>query len=201
MPKKFTGENSKAAAARDRKEAQKADAGTTSSWCAPSSPTTMHLAYTAAKSAKAKDDAYWDEAEGKKSKASIKKQEEARKRDEAAARKAENKRLAAEEEASMATPKSAGKLGKVGAPGPKVTHHELRLQADAERRELETQVDKRKAAARREVSEEDYARMVDVENTNRMDDRVDARSMNEALAALTVDDKEVDRHPERYVPV
>lgn len=97
----------------------------------------------------------------------------------------------------MATPKAAGKLGKVAA-GPKVTQHELRLQADAERRELEAQMDKRRAANRREVSEEDYARMVDVENTNRMDDTVDARSMNAALAALTVDDKEVDRHPERY---
>ncbi len=102
--------------------------------------------------------------------------------------------------ANAATSKSAGKLGKVGGGGArKVTHHELRLQADAERREQAAEADKRKAAARREVDEDEYARMVEVENRNRVEGEVEARSMEAALAALAMDDKgEVDRHPERY---
>jgi Coiled-coil domain-containing protein 124 /Oxs1 len=56
-----------------------------------------------------------------------------------------------------------------------------------------------KAAARqRMVTEESYTRMVDVGNTNRADDVVEATSVSAALAALEVADAgEADRHPER----
>lgn len=175
MPKKFSGGNSKAEAAKEKKASAKAEQST--------------------KVAKAEDDAYWDEAgDGKKGKAAAKKAEEAKRKEEAAAKKAEAKRLAEQEEAELAK-QASKKLGKVAAP--KVTQHQLRLQSEAERKAQDAETEKQRAQRRREISEDEYARMVEVENRNKEDaGAVDARSVEAALSMLTTEEKE-EKHPEK----
>lgn len=175
MPKR---ENEKAVAARERKAAAKDS--------------------QKAAEEKAKEDAYWRAAgEGAKSKAQSKRDEEEARKREAAAKKAEAKRLAEEEEAAMSRPKP--KPGKVG--GPKVTHHQLlktREQEDAERQE---EAKARALAARREVDEAAYARVVEAENANRADDAVEASGVDAAIDALaslsTAAEAPADKHPEK----
>ncbi len=49
-----------------------------------------------------------------------------------------------------------------------------------------------------QVTEDDYAQRVEVENPNREEDAVEARSVEAALSALTVGEATPeDRHPER----
>lgn len=56
-------------------------------------------------------------------------------------------------------------------------------------------------AAKREVSSQSYSRMLEVENTNRLEDAVDARSMEQAIDALSslgmVETPPADKHPEK----
>ncbi|KAF8058039.1 coiled-coil domain-containing protein [Scenedesmus sp. PABB004] len=211
--------NEKAEAAKERKAAAKDEAGK--------------------QKAKAEEDAYWRaQGEGAKTKAQSKREEEEAKRAEAAARKAELKRLQEAEEAALSRPaKPAAKANRVS--GPKVTHHQLSQQreADAEAREAEAR--ERQLAARREVrrgaprpprrraggtgvfarararptraasargaqvTAESYSRLVEVENANRVDDAVDARSMEQAIDALgslgvgAAESPAVDKHPEK----
>eukprot|EP00897_Mesotaenium_endlicherianum_P000174 jgi/Mesen1/10157/ME000076S09658 len=177
MPKKM-GLNSKAEEARVRKEAASSD--------------------KKEKESKAKEDAAWND-EGAKSKAAKKKEEDAGRKAEAAAKKLEAKRLAEEEEKELAKilKKPANKA--VGKPAaPKVTAAELAVMKERELKQREAEgaaVEKRKA---RMADPTEYERLVSVENTNRQETLVDARSVGEALSQIQLTDGSTpDKHPER----
>eukprot|EP01024_Parvocaulis_polyphysoides_P015902 TRINITY_DN17033_c0_g2_i1.p2 TRINITY_DN17033_c0_g2~~TRINITY_DN17033_c0_g2_i1.p2 ORF type:complete len:224 (+),score=60.76 TRINITY_DN17033_c0_g2_i1:37-708(+) len=176
MTKKKIGENSKAVEARERKEASKKEA--------------------ASKAAKAAEDEYWQQAgEGSKSKAQQKKDEQERKKQEAAQKKAETKQLAEQEEAEMGAKKSKTKPQKV-------TKYQLDVQKEVDKRESDQKRLQQQREQRREVSEEDYQKMVDVENINRQGDEGDivASGIQSAVDQIAQSSKsggEEDMHPER----
>ncbi|XP_031484387.1 uncharacterized protein LOC116253611 [Nymphaea colorata] len=179
-PKKM-GVNSKAEAARARKSAAEEE--------------------RKFKETREKEDAYWREAgEGQKSRAARKKEEDAEKRAEAAARKAEARRIAEQEEKDLekAGKKPDKKSMRVSIPVPKVTGAELERQREEERRRILLQAEEAKKRQSRMADEEEYERMVLVQNTNREDGLIEAHSVEDALAKMTVDQPlPVDRHPER----
>lgn len=152
---------------------------------------------------RAKDEQYWREAEGPKSRAARRREEEAEKRADAAARKAENRRIAEEEAASASAPSktAARKAARVGAPAPKVTEADLTRRREEERLRLEREAEAAKKRAARTSEEEEYERVVLVANTNRDDSIIEARSVDEAIARMSLVDSEAalptDKHPER----
>lgn len=183
MPKKM-GVNSKAEAARERRSVAEADRRD--------------------RVERAKEEEYWREAEGPKSRAARRREEDAEKRAEAAARKAENRRLAEAEAASASSSApsktAARKASRVGAPAPKVTEAELARRREDERLRLEREAEAAKKRAAR-TAEEEYERVVLVANTNRDDSIIEARSVDEAIARMSLVDSEgalpADKHPER----
>jgi len=183
MPKKM-GVNSKAEAARERRSAEESD--------------------RRQKSERAKEEEYWREAEGSKSRAARRREEDAEKKAEAAARKAENRRLAEAEAAAVAKAVSktdARKANRVAAPAPKVTEAELLRRREEERFRLERDAEAAKKRAARVNEEEEYERVVVVPNTNRDDSIVEASSVGEAIVRMSLVNSEAplpaDRHPER----
>lgn len=82
-----------------------------------------------------------------------------------------------------------------------VTHHELDRAREAEAAEREAEQRERAMAARREVSADSYSRMIEVQNTNRQEDSVEARSMEQAIDALSslgvAESPAADKHPEK----
>ncbi|KAJ7978667.1 coiled-coil domain-containing protein [Quillaja saponaria] len=179
MPKKM-GINSKAEEARARKSAAEDE--------------------RKQREAREKEDHYWREAEGSKSRAAKKREEEAEKRAEAAARKAEARRLAEleEKEIEKSIKKPDKKADRVAIPVPKVTEAELRKRREEEQAELERKAGEAKKRQSRTAAEEEYERMVLVMNKNRDDSIIEARSVEDAIAQMTVaDNLPVDRHPER----
>lgn len=171
------GENSKAVEARDRKASSKKD--------------------KTEKESKAKEDAYWVEAgEGSKSKAAAKKAEQDKARIEAAAKKAEAKRLAEEEEAALSKAKPKEKV----TPAAKVTAYQLQRQRELDAKKAEEAAREKALQTKREVTEEGYSALVEVENVNKLQGDVEARNVDQAIAGLSVVDggsPEVDKHPER----
>lgn len=179
MPKKM-GVNSKAEAARARKNATEAEKKD--------------------REMREKEDQYWREAEGAKSRAAKKREDEAEKRAEAAAKKAEARRLAEQEERELekSMKKPDKKANRVAIPVPKVTEAELRQRKEQEQLELAKKAEEAKKRHARTAAEEEYERMVLVSNTNRDDSVIEARSVEEALEKMAVSDAlPVDRHPER----
>ncbi|CAL1372901.1 unnamed protein product [Linum trigynum] len=179
MPKKM-GVNSKAEEARARKNATESE--------------------KKQREAREKEEKYWKEAEGPKSRAAKKREEEEEKRAEAAARKAEAKRLAEleEKELEKSLKKVDKKATRVSIPVPKVTEAELRRRREQEQAALEKKSEEAKKKQTRTAEEEEYERLVLVENTNRDDSIIDARTVEDAIAHLTVAESlPVDRHPER----
>ncbi|KAL0365716.1 UNVERIFIED_CONTAM: Coiled-coil domain-containing protein [Sesamum angustifolium] len=179
MPKKM-GVNSKAEAARARKTATEAD--------------------RKEREAREKEEQYWREAEGAKSRAAKKREDEAEKRAEAAAKKAEARRLAEQEakdlEKSMKKPDK--KANRVSVPVPKVTEAELIRRREEEQAALQRRAEEDKKKQNRIADEEEYERMVTVVNTNRDDSVIEARTVEEAIARMTVADAlPVDKHPEK----
>ncbi|KAJ9132676.1 hypothetical protein P3X46_033516 [Hevea brasiliensis] len=179
MPKKM-GVNSKAEAARARKSTAETE--------------------RKERDAREKEDQYWREAEGSKSRAAKKREEESEKRAEAAARRAEARLLAEQEdkEIDKSLRKPDKKANRVAIPVPKVTEAELRRRREEEQAELAKKADEMKRRQSRTAVEEDYERMVLVANTNRDDSIIEARTVEDAIAQMTVaDDLPADRHPER----
>lgn len=179
MPKKM-GVNSKAEEARARKSAAESE--------------------RKEREAREKEEKYWREAEGPKSRATKKREEDAEKRAGALARKAEARRLAELEEKDLE--KSMRKLDKkairVSVPVPKVTEAELRRRREEEQAEMARKAEETKLRQSRTAVEEEYERMVLVSNTNRDDSFIEARTVEDAIAQMTVaDNLPVDRHPER----
>ncbi|KAJ0077426.1 hypothetical protein Patl1_35846 [Pistacia atlantica] len=179
MPKKM-GVNSKAEAARARKSATESE--------------------RKEREAREKEEQYWREAEGGKSRAAKKREEEAEKRAEAAARKAEAKRLAEleEKELEKSMRKPDKKANRVSIPVPKVTEAELQRQREEEQAQMAKKAEEAKKKQARTAAEEEYERMVLVTNTNRDESVIEARTVEEAIEKISVaDNLPVDRHPER----
>lgn len=179
MPKKM-GVNSKAEEARARKSATESE--------------------RKEREARQKEDQYWQEAEGAKSRAAKKREDEAEKRAEAAARKAEARRLAEMEEKNLekAMKKPDKKANRVSIPVPKVTEAELRRRQEEEQAQIHQRSEEAKRRQSRTAAEEEYERMVLVANTNRDDSMIEARTVEDAIAQMSVSDNlPVDKHPER----
>lgn len=179
MPKKM-GVNSKAEAARARKSATEAE--------------------RKERDAREKEEQFWREAEGPKSRAAKKREEESEKRAEAVARRAEARRLAEQEEKDIdkSMKKPDKKANRVSIPVPKVTEAELRRQREEEQAELAKKADEMKRRQSRTAAVEDYEKMVLVTNTNRDDSIIEARTVEDAIAQMAVTDNlPVDKHPER----
>lgn len=180
------GVNSKAEAARERRSAAESERRD--------------------RQGRAKEEQYWAEAEGPKSRAARRREEDAEKRAEAAARKAENRRLAEAEAAAVAASASAPskaaarKASRVAAPPPKVTEADLARLREEERLRLEREAEAAKKRAARIAEEGEYESVVLVPNTNRDDSIIEARSVEEAIARMAVVDPPAlpaDKHPER----
>ncbi|GAB4853109.1 hypothetical protein Ancab_017293 [Ancistrocladus abbreviatus] len=179
MPKKM-GVNSKAEAARERKSATETE--------------------RKEREAREKEDLYWREAEGPKSKAAKKREEEAEKKAEATAKKAEARRLAELEDKDLekSLKKPDKKANRVSVPVPKVTESELRRRKEDEQAGLQRKADESKKKQSRTAEEEEYERMVLVTNTNRDDSIIEAHTVEEAIAQMSVSEGlPVDKHPER----
>ncbi|KAL8556548.1 hypothetical protein ACS0TY_004119 [Phlomoides rotata] len=179
MPKKM-GVNSKAEESRARKNATDAE--------------------RKERESKEKEDQYWREAEGAKSRAAKKREEEAEKRNEANARKAEARRLAEleEKELEKSMKKPDKKANRVSVPVPKVTEAELRRRKEEEQASMQRRAEEEKKKQTRTADEEEYDRMVSVMNTNRVDNVIEARTVEEAIARMTVvENLPVDKHPEK----
>lgn len=148
-----------------------------------------------------REERYWIEAEGPKSRAAKKREEEAEKRAEASARRAENRKLAEREvlELEKANRKPDPKANRVAAPVPKVTEAELSRRREEERHRLEREAEDAKKRRSRTADEEEYERTVLISNTNRDDAVIEAHSVEEAIARMAVADATLlpDRHPER----
>ena len=179
MPKKM-GVNSKAEAARARKTASEME--------------------KKEREAREKEEQYWREAEGQKSKAAKKREEEEQKRAEAAAKKAEARRLAELEEKEMekSLKKPDKKVNRVSVPVPKVTEAELCRRREQEQLELQRRAEEAKKKITRTAEEEEYEKMVLIQNTNRDDSLIEAHSVDEALAHMSIaDNLPLDKHPEK----
>lgn len=86
-----------------------------------------------------------------------------------------------------------------------VTHHELNQMRQEEEAARDAEARERALAAKREVSADSYVRLVDTQNVNRQEDTVEARSMEQAIDALSTlsvaadSGAAADKHPEKYV--
>lgn len=180
MPKKL-GTNTKAEAARERKGAAEAE--------------------KKERDSREREDRYWKEAEGPKSRAAKKREEEAEKRAEANARRADNRKIVEQEilELEKLSRKIDPKANRVSAPVPKVTEAELSRRREEERLRLESEAEAAKKRRSRTADEEEYERMVLISNTNRDDSIIEAHSVTEAIVKMSVADATLppDRHPER----
>ncbi|CAD5175883.1 unnamed protein product [Musa acuminata subsp. malaccensis] len=180
MPKKM-GVNTKAEAARARRSAAEADRKD--------------------RAAKEKDEQYWREAEGSKTRAAKKREDETEKRAEAAARRAENRKLAEQEqrEIDAAGRKPDRKAARVSIPVPKVTEAELQRRREEERQRILQNAEVAKKQKSRSADEEEYDRIVMVENTNRDDSVIEAHSVEDAISRMALSEPALptDRHPER----
>lgn len=142
------------------------------------------------------EDAEWAAHSNPKGKKDVKREEEQRKKEEAAAKKAELRRLQEQEEAEMA---NLGKKKPNPKAGNKVTAHELHLMKETQKKEFEKALLEKSNLDRRQLTEEEYAALVEIENRNKEGDvALDARSVDAALQQLNLsgggDD---DRHPEK----
>ncbi|XP_075511322.1 uncharacterized protein LOC142547111 isoform X2 [Primulina tabacum] len=147
-----------------------------------------------------KEDQYWREAEGAKSRAAKKRDEEAEKKAEAVAKKAEVRRLAEQEEKELdkSLRKPEKKVNRVSVPVPKVTELELKQGREEEQAAIHRRAEEEKKKQSRLADEEEYERMVLVANTNRDDAIIDARTVEDAIAQMTVAESlPVDKHPEK----
>ncbi|XP_006898318.1 PREDICTED: coiled-coil domain-containing protein 124 [Elephantulus edwardii] len=167
MPKKFQGENTKAAAARARKAEAKAAAD--------------------ARKQKELEDAYWKDEDKHVMRKEQRKEEKEKRRLEQLERKKETQRLLEEEDSKL----KGGKTSRVAAPS-KVTRAQIEetLRRDLQHREAPEPAEK--AGSHLEVPLE--------ENVNRRvleEGSVEARTVEDAIAVLSVAEEAADRHPER----
>ena len=93
----------------------------------------------------------------------------------------------------------------MGGPAvPKVTEAELARRREEERLRLQREAEAAKKRQARTADEEEYGRVVLVANTNRDDSVIEARSVEDAIAKMTIAAEPAlppDRHPERRLKV
>ncbi|KAH9623890.1 hypothetical protein KSS87_015665 [Heliosperma pusillum] len=181
MPKKM-GVNSKAEEARLRKAASESDKRD--------------------KQARDKEEQYWQAAEGPKSKSAKKREEDEAKRAETAAKKAEARRLAeieaAEIDKALKSKAADKKAARVAVPVPKVTEAELRRRKEAEAEAMAKVAEDAKKKSSRMADEEEYEKIVLVQNLNRDESVIEAHGLDEAIAKIVVNESlPVDKHPEK----
>ncbi|XP_051232840.1 coiled-coil domain-containing protein 124 [Dicentrarchus labrax] len=170
MPKKFQGENSKAATAKARKAEAKAEAD--------------------ARKKKQEEDALWQETDKHVLKKEQRKDDKEKKRLELLERKKENQRLLDEESA-----RTKGRAQKEAASGGKVTRAQIEdvLQNEKMQQEQQEQLElKPKEKSHLETPlEENVNRIIPEEGT------IEARTIEDAIAVLSTGPEDVDHHPER----
>jgi len=170
MPKKFANENSKAAAARARKE-EKSNA-------------------EKEKKAREIEDAKWKDDDKQLQKKQARKEDAEKKRLEALEKKKEREQLASQEEREI-----QAQAAKKGGQSQKMSRAQIR--EEAERREA---VARGRAAGTKPNNETNtHLSQPLEENINRADiDTVEARTVDEALSVLSVKDTpEIEKHPEK----
>ncbi|XP_022066287.2 coiled-coil domain-containing protein 124 [Acanthochromis polyacanthus] len=167
MPKKFQGENSKAATARARKAEAKAVAD--------------------ARKKQEEEDALWQETDKHVLKKEQRKDDKEKKRMELLERKKENQRLLDEENSKM-----KGKSQKEGSSGGKVTRAQIEetLQNELQQQQQLQLTPKEKSHLETPL-EENVNRVIPEEGT------VEARTIEDAIAVLSTGPEDLDRHPER----
>uniref|UniRef100_A0A3Q1F906 Coiled-coil domain containing 124 n=1 Tax=Acanthochromis polyacanthus TaxID=80966 RepID=A0A3Q1F906_9TELE len=167
MPKKFQGENSKAATARARKAEAKAVAD--------------------ARKKQEEEDALWQETDKHVLKKEQRKDDKEKKRMELLERKKENQRLLDEENSKM-----KGKSQKEGSSGGKVTRAQIEetLQNELQQQQQQQLTPKEKSHLETPL-EENVNRVIPEEGT------VEARTIEDAIAVLSTGPEDLDRHPER----
>lgn len=126
---------------------------------------------------KSKEDQYWQEASGAKSRAAKKREEEAEKRAEAAAKKAEARRLAELEEKELA--RIVKKPDTV-----KVTEAELLRKKEEEKVAIRRKLEEERKRTTRVVDKNEYERMVNVSNLNRGVEKIEASTVEDAIVQL-----------------
>ncbi|XP_035509183.1 coiled-coil domain-containing protein 124 [Morone saxatilis] len=167
MPKKFQGENSKAATAKARKAEAKAEAD--------------------ARKKKQEEDALWQETDKHVLKKEQRKDDKEKKRLELLERKKENQRLLDEESARI-----KGRAQKEAASGGKVTRAQIEDVLQNEKMQQEQQELKPKEKSHLETPlEENVNRIIPEEGT------IEARTIEDAIAVLSTGPEDVDHHPER----
>uniref|UniRef100_A0A671UEC0 Coiled-coil domain containing 124 n=1 Tax=Sparus aurata TaxID=8175 RepID=A0A671UEC0_SPAAU len=167
MPKKFQGENSKAATARARKADAKAVAD--------------------ARKKQQEEDALWQETDKHVLKKEQRKDDKEKKRLELLERKKENQRLLDEESARI-----KGRAQREAALGGKVTRAQIDEVLQNERLKQEDQEIKPKGKSHLEVPlEENVNRIIPDEGA------VEARTIEDAIAVLSTGPEDLDHHPER----
>lgn len=167
MPKKFQGENSKAATARARKAEAKAVAD--------------------AKKKQQEEDALWQETDKHVLKKEQRKDDKEKKRLELLERKKENQRLLDEENSGI-----KGKSQREAGPGGKVTRAQIEEVLQNELQQQQQQQLKPKEKSHLETPlEENVNRIIPEEGT------VEARTIEDAIAVLSTGPEDVDHHPER----
>ncbi|XP_042340003.1 coiled-coil domain-containing protein 124 [Plectropomus leopardus] len=167
MPKKFQGENSKAATARARKAEAKAVAD--------------------AKKKQQEEDALWQETDKHVLKKEQRKDDKEKKRLELLERKKENQRLLEEENSSI-----KGKSQKEAGSGGKVTRAQIEEVLQNELQQQQEQQLKPQEKSHLETPlEENVNRIIPDEGT------VEARTIEDAIAVLSTGPEDVDHHPER----
>ncbi|XVF00811.1 hypothetical protein REPUB_Repub04eG0034000 [Reevesia pubescens] len=103
-----------------------------------------------------------------------------------------------EKEIDKAIKKPDKKENHVSIPMPKVTEMELRKRKEEEQAEMVKKAEETKKRESRMAAEKEYERMVLVMNTNRDDSIIEASSVREAIAQMSVaDNLPADHHPER----
>ncbi|XP_068175457.1 coiled-coil domain-containing protein 124 [Antennarius striatus] len=164
MPKKFQGENSKAATARARKAEAKAVAD--------------------ARKKQQEEDALWQETDKHVLKKEQRKDDKEKKRLELLERKKENQRLLDDENAKL-----KGRSQKEIGYGGKVTRAQIEEVLENER--LQQDVNPKEKSHLEIPLEENVNQVVPAEGT------VEARTIEDAIAVLSMGSEEVDHHPER----
>lgn len=167
MPKKFQGENSKAATARARKAEAKAVAD--------------------ARKKQEEEDALWQETDKHVLKKEQRKDDKEKRRMELLERKKENQRLLDEENARL-----KGKAQREAAAAAKLTRAQIEETLQNEQQQQQQQQLKPKEKSHLETDlEENVNRVIPDEGT------VEARTIEDAIAVLSTGPEDLDRHPER----
>ncbi|XP_045215838.1 coiled-coil domain-containing protein 124-like [Mercenaria mercenaria] len=162
MPKKFKGENTKAAAAKERRSAQQAE--------------------IQSKKQKEIEDAYWEDNDKHVAKKQQRKEDKEKKRLELLEHKKELAKMAEEEMESIKAPK------------PKAAQKLSRAQIAAQQEQLRQEA---AAADEKEASQLHHEVPLE-ENVNRLEaEGHEARSVEDAIAVLSVKEAELERHPEK----